>query len=46
MVDAIASFDGNLVMATEASPRALPGDAVGLTVSVTAAEGLDDSAGF
>lgn len=46
MVDAIASFDGNRLMATEASPRALPGDAESLSVSVTAAEGLAAYAGF
>ncbi|WP_027057262.1 GNAT family N-acetyltransferase [Mesorhizobium loti] len=46
MVDAMASFDGNRLMATEASPRALPGDAVGLSVSVAAAEGLAAYAGF
>ncbi|TJW17661.1 MAG: GNAT family N-acetyltransferase [Mesorhizobium sp.] len=34
MVDATASFDGNRLAATEASPRALPTDTAGLSVSV------------
>lgn len=46
MVDATASFDGNRLAATEASPRALPGDQTGLSISVTSAEGLAAYAGF
>ncbi|MEP6565617.1 MAG: GNAT family N-acetyltransferase, partial [Mesorhizobium sp.] len=34
MVDATASFDGNLLAASEASPRAVPVDQAGLSVSV------------
>jgi CelD/BcsL family acetyltransferase involved in cellulose biosynthesis len=34
MVDAIASFDGSRLAAGEASPRALPADTAGLSVSV------------
>lgn len=33
MVDATASFDGNRLAASEASPRAVPADAIGLSVS-------------
>ncbi|MBZ9705488.1 GNAT family N-acetyltransferase [Mesorhizobium sp. ESP7-2] len=44
MVDATASFDGKRLAA--ASPRALPGDAAGLSVSVAAAEGLASYATF
>lgn len=46
MVDAMASFDGNRLAATEASPRALPNDAAGPSVSVVGAEGLAAYAGF
>ncbi|BAB54328.1 GNAT family N-acetyltransferase [Mesorhizobium japonicum] len=46
MVDAMASFDGNRLAATEASPRALPKDAAGPSVSVAGAEGLAAYAGF
>lgn len=46
MVDATASFDGNRLAATEASPRALPGDQAGLSISVMSAEGLAAYAGF
>ncbi|UCI17781.1 GNAT family N-acetyltransferase [Mesorhizobium sp. B2-1-8] len=46
MVDATASFDGKRLAAAQASPRALPGNAVGLSVSVAAAEGLAAYAAF
>ncbi|ESY83160.1 acetyltransferase [Mesorhizobium sp. LNHC221B00] len=46
MVDASASFDGNRLTATEASPRALPKDAAGLSVWVAGAEALAAYAGF
>ncbi|TPK66469.1 GNAT family N-acetyltransferase [Mesorhizobium sp. B2-4-19] len=46
MIDAMASFDGNRLAATEASPRALPKDAAGPSVSVAGAEGLAAYAGF
>ena len=46
MVDATASFDGNRLAATEASPRTLPADQAGLSISVMCAEGLAAYAGF
>jgi len=46
MVDATASFDGNRLAATEASPRALPRDQAGLSISVVSADGLAAYAGF
>ncbi|BCH10502.1 acetyltransferase [Mesorhizobium sp. 131-3-5] len=46
MVDAMASFDGNRLAATEASPRALPKDAAGPSVSVVGADGLAAYAEF
>ncbi len=45
MVDAAASFDGNRLAATEASPRALPGDSTE-TVSVASSEALAEYADF
>ncbi|MER9998184.1 GNAT family N-acetyltransferase [Mesorhizobium sp. M0051] len=46
MVDATASFDGNRLAATEASPRALPQDHAGLFISVVSADGLAAYAEF
>ncbi|MBZ9993243.1 GNAT family N-acetyltransferase [Mesorhizobium sp. BH1-1-4] len=46
MVDATASLDGKRLAAIQASSRALRGDAAGLSVSVTAAEGLAAYAAF
>ncbi|MER9584329.1 GNAT family N-acetyltransferase [Mesorhizobium sp. M0276] len=46
MVDATASFDGNRLAATEASPRALPQDHAGLSISVVSADGLAAYAEF
>lgn len=46
MVDATASFDGNRLAATEASPRALPRDQAGPSTSVASAEGLAAYAEF
>ncbi|MBZ9798185.1 GNAT family N-acetyltransferase [Mesorhizobium sp. ES1-4] len=46
MVDATASFDGKRLAAAQASARALPGNAAGLSVSVAAAEGLASYAKF
>ena len=46
MVDATASFDGNRLAATEASPRALPRDQAGPSTSVVSAEGLTAYAEF
>ena len=46
MVDATASFDGNRLAATEASPRALPRDQAGPSTSVVSAEGLAAYAEF
>jgi CelD/BcsL family acetyltransferase involved in cellulose biosynthesis len=40
MVDAAASFDGNRLAATEASPRALPRNHAGLSISVASTDGL------
>ncbi|TPK74644.1 GNAT family N-acetyltransferase [Mesorhizobium sp. B2-4-15] len=46
MVDAMASFDGNRLAAIGASPRALPGDTAGPSISVAGAEGLAAYARF
>ncbi len=46
MVDATASFDGNRLAATEASPRTLPRDQAGPSTSVVSAEGLTAYAEF
>jgi CelD/BcsL family acetyltransferase involved in cellulose biosynthesis len=46
MVDATASFDGNGLAASEASPRTLPADTVGLSVSVADGAGLAAYAEF
>lgn len=45
MVDAAASFDGNRLAATEASPRALPGDS-SVSVSAASREALADYVEF
>ncbi|MCA0012844.1 GNAT family N-acetyltransferase [Mesorhizobium sp. B292B1B] len=46
MVDAAASFDGNRLAATEASPCAPPTDSAGLSVSTASADGLAAYAAF
>ena len=46
MVDATASFEGNRLAATEASPRALPADSAGLSVSVADGSALAAYAEF